>query len=99
MPYPCQNSAIDHSWRDVFAHDCYTQSIVPALAIHIAGLFMFFVFVWPADRTRPLIRDVGTNASLWTHVAQALIFSALAAWTFRRLYLATRRSRGKCFES
>jgi membrane protease YdiL (CAAX protease family) len=77
----------------------YTQSIVPALAIHIAGLFMFFVFVWPADRTRPLIRDVGTNASLWTHVAQALIFSALAAWTFRRLYLATRRSRGKCFES
>jgi membrane protease YdiL (CAAX protease family) len=70
----------------------YTKSIVPALAIHIVGLFMFFVFVWPADRTRPLIHDVGTNAWLWTHVAQAVIFSALAAWMFGRLYFAAGRA-------
>jgi membrane protease YdiL (CAAX protease family) len=67
-----------------------TQSIVPALVIHVAGLLMFFVFVWPADSTRPLIRDVGAGPWLWTHVAQIVIFTALAAWTFRRLHLVTK---------
>jgi hypothetical protein len=76
----------------------YTQSILAGLVIHVVGLFMFFVFVWPADSTRPLVSDVGTGGWLWTHVAQIVIFAALAAWTFRRLHLATRRLHQPVFD-
>ena len=32
-----------------------TQSILPGIAAHAAGLFVFFAFIWPRDEARPVV--------------------------------------------
>jgi membrane protease YdiL (CAAX protease family) len=62
-----------------------TQSIVPGILVHIAGLLTFFTLIWPHDPSRLLVAAGGADAWFWAHVTQGLVFSALAILAFRRL--------------
>ena len=62
-----------------------TGSILPGLGVHAVALFTFFVFVWPADRTRPLVTDSGPTGWFWVHLAQMVVCAALAWYAFRRV--------------
>jgi membrane protease YdiL (CAAX protease family) len=62
-----------------------TNSILPAIPVHIAGLLIFFTMVWPHDATRRLVWKSGADHWFWIHVAQTIVFTALAAWAFQRL--------------
>jgi hypothetical protein len=63
----------------------YARSILPGLALHFVALLAFFVVVWPGDRTRPLVMEVGIDGWFCTHVAQFVGCSVVAVWAFRRL--------------
>jgi membrane protease YdiL (CAAX protease family) len=68
-----------------------TKSILPGLVIHIVGLLTFFVLVFPHDTTRRLLSEGGADGLFWIHVAQAIVFTALATLSFVRLAgVATR---------
>jgi membrane protease YdiL (CAAX protease family) len=70
----------------VFGVTAYlTQSTLPALPVHIIGDLTFFVFVWPHDATRRLVRDAAPDAWFWIHVAQTVAFAALAIPSFLKL--------------
>jgi membrane protease YdiL (CAAX protease family) len=70
----------------VFGATAYlTNSTLPAILPHIIGDLTFFTLVWPHDATRRLVLDTGTDTWFWIHVAQAILFTALAVWTFQRL--------------
>jgi membrane protease YdiL (CAAX protease family) len=62
-----------------------TNSTLPAIAPHMIGDLTFFTLVWPHDATRPLVLDSGTDTWFWIHVAQIILFTALAVWAFLRL--------------
>ena len=92
LPHPPVTTALWPKWilfflaGLTFSTMAYlTDSILPGLAVHGVALLVFFVFVWPYDPQRRLIFEAGTDGWLWTHVAQAAIFSVLAWWAFRRL--------------
>jgi membrane protease YdiL (CAAX protease family) len=75
----------------VFGTTAYlTNSILPAIPVHIAGDLTFFFLVWPHDAARPLVWRDGADASFWLYVALAIVFAALAAFAFSRLARATR---------
>jgi membrane protease YdiL (CAAX protease family) len=67
-----------------------TDSILPGIAIHAAGLLTFFALIWPFDAGRPRVWDVGADGWLWAHAAQSVVFGVLAVLAFRRLALAAR---------
>ena len=69
----------------------FTKSILPAIPVHALGLFTFFVGVWPHDSERRRVLSAGTDAWFWIHVAQAVVFAALACWAFGRLAAVSRR--------
>jgi hypothetical protein len=69
-----------------------TNSIVPAIPVHVLGLLTFFVLVWPLDPDRRLATASGTDAWFWIHVGQVVVFTVLACWAFGRL--ADRTPRG-----
>ena len=62
-----------------------THSIVPGLVVHSIGLLTFFTLVWPGDVARQLIGAGNASTWLWIHVAQVIVFAALAILAFRRL--------------
>lgn len=62
-----------------------TNSVLPGIIVHSAGLFAFFAIIWPADKTRPMIATTGPDLWFWLHVAQAALFGALGIWLFIRL--------------
>lgn len=62
-----------------------TKSILPGVVIHAIGLLVFFALVWPNDKSRTPIWQHGADAWFWLHLAQALVFAALAVLLFRRL--------------
>ena len=62
-----------------------TNSTLPALPVHIFGDLVMFIFVWPYDASRQLVRDVGTSHWFWIHVAQMIVFAALALLVYRGL--------------
>ena len=62
-----------------------TGSILPNLPVHMLGLFTFFTVVWPQDPQRLLLRDTGPDTWFLLHAAQAILFTGLAVWAFRRL--------------
>jgi len=68
-----------------------TNSILPGLVVHFIGLVIFFTLVWPGDAARRLVGESGADPWFWTHVAQAVIFAALAILAFRRLAKVTPR--------
>jgi len=62
-----------------------TNSILPAIPVHVIGLLVFFVLVWPLDPERRLVQATGTDAWFWIHVGQVIVCAALARWAFNRL--------------
>ena len=62
-----------------------TNSILPAIPVHGLGLLLFFALVWPNDPARPLVATSGTDVWFWMHVAQVVVFTALAFRAFGRL--------------
>jgi membrane protease YdiL (CAAX protease family) len=80
----------------VFGTTAYlTQSILPAIPVHIMGLLVFFTLVWPHDASRRLIWQGGADAWFWIHSAQALIFAALAVLAFFRLAKVSEHVPGR----
>ena len=67
-----------------------TNSILPAIPVHVLGLLMFFVLVWPHDPERRLVPASGADVWFWIHVAQVVVFAALACWAFVMLADVTR---------
>jgi len=62
-----------------------TDSTLPAIPVHFLGLLVFFTLIWPRDAARQLVLESGTDNWFWIHVAQAIVFTVLAVWAFRRL--------------
>jgi Type II CAAX prenyl endopeptidase Rce1-like len=62
-----------------------TGSILPNLPVHMLGLLTFFTVIWPHDPQRLLLRDTGPDAWFLLHATQAILFTGLAVWAFRRL--------------
>jgi membrane protease YdiL (CAAX protease family) len=62
-----------------------TDSVLPALPVHILGDLTFFFLIWPYDAARPLIWREGADAWFWLHAAQAILFATLAVFAFRQL--------------
>ncbi len=71
----------------------FTQSTVPAIPVHIIGDVSFFTLVWPHDVTRRMVWDGGADTWFWIHVAQAVLFTALATLVFLRLAKVSRPIR------
>jgi membrane protease YdiL (CAAX protease family) len=67
-----------------------TKSILPGSVVHAVGLTVFFTLIWPNDTHRGLISVTGADTWFWIHVAQAIIFAALAVLAFIRLARLTR---------
>jgi membrane protease YdiL (CAAX protease family) len=62
-----------------------TQSSIPAIPAHVVGDLTFFTLVWPYDASRRLVWDGGADTWFWIHVAQAIVFTALAIPAFMRV--------------
>jgi membrane protease YdiL (CAAX protease family) len=62
-----------------------TNSTLPAILPHMIGDLTFFTLVWPHDAARQLVSESGTDNWFWMHVAQAIVFTALAVWAFQQL--------------
>lgn len=70
-----------------------TNSIVPGLVVHTLGLLTFFTLVWPRDSTRRPVAQGGADAVFWLHIAQTIVFAALAFLAFSRLARSVAASR------
>jgi Type II CAAX prenyl endopeptidase Rce1-like len=76
----------------VFGLTAYlAKSIIPAIPVHIIGDLIFFTLVWPHDAARRLVGQGGADKWFWFHVAQAILFTALAIPAFIRLARITER--------
>jgi membrane protease YdiL (CAAX protease family) len=62
-----------------------TNSILPGILVHSAGLFAFFALIWPADKARPMFAATGSGLWFWIHAAQAVVFGIIGVWLFARL--------------
>ncbi|HEV3254662.1 MAG TPA: type II CAAX endopeptidase family protein [Candidatus Acidoferrales bacterium] len=70
----------------VFGVTAYlTNSILPGIPVHILADMTFFALVWPHDAARRMVWKSGADGWFWFHVAQAVVFTALAIFSFRRL--------------
>ncbi len=65
-----------------------TNSVWPALPVHILGDLTFFFLIWPYDAARPLVWRDGADVWFWVHMAQAIVFTILAVLAFRRVVRA-----------
>jgi membrane protease YdiL (CAAX protease family) len=68
-----------------------TKSIWPGTVVHAIGLMIFFTLVWPNDAQRRPVWETGADVWFWINVAQALVFTGLAAAAFSRLRSVTKR--------
>jgi membrane protease YdiL (CAAX protease family) len=62
-----------------------TDSTLPAIPVHFLGLLIFFTLIWPRDAARPLVFASRPDNWFWIHLMQAVVFTLLAFWAFRRL--------------
>lgn len=62
-----------------------TDSILPAIAVHIFGLAVFFTLVWPHDNGRNLIWTSGASSWFWAHATQFVACSIAAGAILWRL--------------
>jgi membrane protease YdiL (CAAX protease family) len=70
----------------VFGATAYlTKSILPAIPGHVFGLLVFFTLIWPHDAARSNVWQNGTDVWFWMHLAQTIVFAAVAIWAFRQL--------------
>jgi membrane protease YdiL (CAAX protease family) len=78
----------------VFGTTAYlTNSVLPAIPVHIVGDVTFFTLIWPQDHARLLVWQHGADVWFWLHAAQVLLFGALAAVAFRQLARLRLRDR------
>ena len=70
-----------------------TDSILPGIIVHAAGLAVFFGLIWPGDATRRSVADAGGDATFWLHVGQVVVFASLAIVAFRQLARTPRPAR------
>lgn len=75
-----------------------TKSTLPGIPVHMLGDLTFFALVWPYDTARRLIWDTGADAWFWIHVAQAVLFTALAILAYCRLARVSENSRRSSLE-
>jgi membrane protease YdiL (CAAX protease family) len=59
-----------------------TQSVLPAIPVHIAGDLLFFLVIWPNDSGRRHVLSGGPDAAFWLSLLQLFIFGSLAALIF-----------------
>jgi len=78
---------------------CLTDSILPGVVAHTAGLLVFFTLIWPHDASRRLVSAGGADAGFWLHLAMGLIFGAGSVWCFARLARMTAASRARRTEA
>lgn len=71
---------------------CLTNSTLPAIPVHFVGLLVFFTLIWPRDAARRLVLQSGIDNWFWIHAAQAIVFTVLAVWAFRRLAKVSSRT-------
>jgi membrane protease YdiL (CAAX protease family) len=69
-----------------------TKSILPGIVVHSIGLLTFFSLIWPRDKQRRLIGASGADTWFWIHVAQAIVFAALAIMAFIHLAYRVRQA-------
>jgi membrane protease YdiL (CAAX protease family) len=69
-----------------------TNSTLPAIPVHFVGLLVFFTLIWPRDAARRFVLQSGTDNWFWIHAAQAIVFTVLAVWAFRRLAKVSSRT-------
>ena len=62
-----------------------TDSILPALPVHVVGDVIFFTLIWPHDAARPLVGEQGPDLWFWTSISLVIVFGLLALLAFRRL--------------
>jgi membrane protease YdiL (CAAX protease family) len=62
-----------------------TNSILPAIPVHVVGLLIFFTVVWPQDAVRRSVWNGGMDYWFWIHGVQAIMFTGLALGAFRQL--------------
>jgi membrane protease YdiL (CAAX protease family) len=60
-------------------------SILPGVAIHAAGLAVFFAWIWPNDAARPIGTAALSQTWFWIHVAQVAVFGIASIVAYRRL--------------
>ena len=78
--------------RGVWCDGLRRQLDRPRIPVHIIGDLTFFTLVWPYDATRQLVWEGGADRWFWIHIAQAIIFTALAIPAFVRLARVCKRS-------
>ena len=84
----------------VFGLPAYlSKSTLPTIPVHIMADLTFFSFVWPRDANRRLVSEGGADLWFYVHVAQVIIFTALAILAFRHLAKVTRVQRPGSAES
>lgn len=72
-----------------------TNSILPAIPVHIAGLLIFFTLIWPRDAARVPISESGADYWFWIHVTQTIVFTLFAVGAFQRLAKVSRHDRSE----
>jgi membrane protease YdiL (CAAX protease family) len=72
-----------------------TGSILPGVVVQSFGLLTFFTFVWPGDALRQLVSAGDASTWLYLHVAQTVVFGALALLAFTRLAKASAFARAR----
>ena len=65
-----------------------TNSILPGIVAHAAGLFVFFLLIWPHDQARSPPPFASTEFRV--EIGAFLVFGALAIWAFLRLARTSR---------
>jgi membrane protease YdiL (CAAX protease family) len=69
-----------------------TNSILPGILVHGIGLLIFFTLVWPGDIIRQMVGHGDASLWFWIHIAQVVVFAALALLAFSRLARSARRA-------
>ena len=59
-----------------------TQSVLPAIPVHIAGDLLFFLVIWPNDSGRRHVLSGGPDAAFWLSLLELFIFGSLTALIF-----------------
>jgi membrane protease YdiL (CAAX protease family) len=67
-----------------------TNSVLPAIPVHIAGDLLFFTAIWPNDAGRALVWGHGADLGFWLNAAQVAVFGGLAWLAFMRLRAVVR---------
>lgn len=62
-----------------------TNSVLPAIPVHVAGDLLFFTAIWPNDASRTLIWSHGVDLGFCLDAALVPVFGGLAWLAFRRL--------------